>query len=198
MIKAVRDAGRDDLALFLTARDGVNDRIKGLDLGGDAYLAKPFAFSELLALIRSLVRRSSRRSLERAIEIGDLSIDPFARVAVRQGQRLDLTPKEFSLLLLLASRPGEVLSRAMISEEVWNIRFDPGTNSVDVHIRRLRAKVDDPWPEKLIRTVRGVGYAIGAGNEPPAFNGAAFDSRLWRIVRRLELIFRPRFMFGLG
>ena len=164
VVRSLREAGRKSLVLFLSARDEVEDRVKGLDVGADAYLAKPFAFSELTALIRTLFRRGPQRLSEAAIEISDLSIDPIRRTASRAGQRLDLTPKEFSLLLLLARRKGEILSRTTISEQVWNIHFDSGSNSVDVHIRRLRMKVDDAWERKLIRTVRGVGYALDDGS----------------------------------
>jgi two-component system copper resistance phosphate regulon response regulator CusR len=160
VIQELRRAGKHTLALFLTARDTLDDRVKGLDLGADAYLVKPFAFSELMAQIRSLLRRGPQRTGESHFRIADLMIDPIRHQASRGGVQLDLTPKEFALLLLLARRKGEILTRATISEQVWNIHFDPGSNSVDVHIRRLRAKVDDPWELKLIRTIRGVGYTI--------------------------------------
>lgn len=160
IVAEMRRSGRRTLALFLTARDTLDDRVKGLDLGADAYLVKPFAFSELMAQIRSLMRRGPARVLPSTIVIGDLSIDPLKHIAVRAGRRLDLTPKEFALLQLLARRRGEILSRTTISEQVWNIHFDPGSNSVDVHIRRLRAKVDDQHEIKLIKTIRGVGYTI--------------------------------------
>ena len=160
VIREMRAAGRKSLALFLTARDSVEDRVRGLDFGADAYLVKPFAFSELMAHLRSLLRRGPPRSSEASIQIADLEIDPIKRVAKRAGRRLDLTPKEFSLLHLLARRKGEILSRTVISEQVWNIHYDPETNSVDVHIRRLRSKVDDPCAVKLIKTIRGVGYAL--------------------------------------
>lgn len=160
IITQLRKEGRKTLALFLTARDTVEDRIKGLDLGADAYLVKPFSFSELLALVRSLFRRGSQTSTASTFVIGDLAIDPVKHSAIRAGVKLELTPKEFALLLLLARRKGQILSRTTISEQVWDLHFDPGSNSVDVHIRRLRAKVDDPHSKKLIKTIRGVGYMM--------------------------------------
>ena len=145
--------------LILTARDSVDDRVNGLELGADDYLAKPFAFSELLARIRSLLRRSTETKIAQ-IKCADLEIDAIKHRVTRNGKRIDLTPKEFQLLLLLARRPGEVLSRTVIAEQVWDMNFDSNTNVVDVAIRRLRTKVDDPFTEKLIHTIRGVGYAF--------------------------------------
>ena len=159
VLSALRGAGRSTPVLFLTARDGVQDRVKGLELGADDYLVKPFAFSELLARVRSVLRRGPHRHPE-LVCVGDLEIDVARHHASRAGQRLDLTPKEFLLLTLLARRTGEVLSRTFIAEQVWEMNFDPGTNVVDVHIRRLRSKVDDPFERKLIRTVRGLGYVL--------------------------------------
>lgn len=147
--------------LFLTARDAVADRVKGLELGADDYLLKPFAFSELLARVRSILRRGPSRVPER-MRFADLEIDLARHHASRGGQRLDLTPKEFALLALLARHAGEVLSRALIADQVWDVNFDSGTNVVDVHIRRLRSKVDDSFEPKLIQTVRGVGYVLEA------------------------------------
>jgi len=160
LLGELRSRGLKTLTLLLTARDALEDRVKGLDLGADAYLVKPFAFSELTATIRSLLRRGPQRSAPAVIELGGLVIDTLKHTAHRNGTRLELTPKEFALLLLLARRKGEILSRTLISEQVWNIHFDSGSNSVDVHIRRLRAKVDDPWDMKLIRTIRGMGYTL--------------------------------------
>jgi two-component system copper resistance phosphate regulon response regulator CusR len=160
IIQELRRTGKKTLALFLTARDSLDDRVKGLDLGADAYLVKPFAFPELMAQIRSLLRRGPQRTTETQYQIADLMIDPIRHQASRGGVQLDLTPKEFALLLLLARRKGEILTRSTISEQIWNIHFDPGSNSVDVHIRRLRAKVDDPCEIKLIKTIRGVGYTL--------------------------------------
>jgi two-component system, OmpR family, copper resistance phosphate regulon response regulator CusR len=145
--------------LFLTARDGIENRVQGLELGADDYLTKPFAFSELLARIRAVLRRGTPRQPE-ILRIADLEIDLPAHRARRGDRRLDLSPKEFALLSLLARRRGEVLSRAVIAEQVWDMNFDPETNVVDVHIRRLRAKVDDEFDPKLIHTVRGVGYVL--------------------------------------
>lgn len=145
--------------LFLTARDSVADRVRGLDLGADDYLVKPFAFSELLARIRSLLRRGGNRPTE-SYRVADLEVHPNHHRATRQGRDLNLSPKEFSLLSLLIRRVGEVLSRTIIAEQVWDMNFDSDTNVVDVAIRRLRQKVDDPFDLKLIHTVRGVGYVL--------------------------------------
>jgi two-component system copper resistance phosphate regulon response regulator CusR len=159
VVAAIRQEGRQTPVLFLTARDAVDDRVKGLELGADDYLVKPFAFTELLARIRSLLRRGPARQPE-SIHVADLEVDVIRHRAFRAGQRLDLTPKEFALLSLLARRAGEVLSRISIAEQVWDVNFDSETNVVDVHVRRLRAKADDPFEKKLIHTVRGVGYVL--------------------------------------
>jgi two-component system, OmpR family, copper resistance phosphate regulon response regulator CusR len=145
--------------LFLSARDELDDRVHGLELGGDDYLVKPFAFVELLARIRTLLRRGPVREADQ-LAIGDLEIDVIRRRVRRGGTRVDLTPREFSLLHLLARRRGEVLSRAQIASHVWDMNFDSDTNVVDVAVRRLRAKVDDPFTVKLIHTVRGMGYVL--------------------------------------
>lgn len=145
--------------LFLTARDAVHDRVKGLELGADDYLVKPFAFSELLARVRTVLRRGAVRQPS-VVTVGDLEIDLVRHRATRGGKLLDLTPKEFLLLSLLMRRTGEVLSRTLIAEQVWDINFDSDSNLVDVHMRRLRSKVDDPFATKLIHTVRGVGYVL--------------------------------------
>jgi len=145
--------------IFLTARDSTADRVAGLDLGADDYLVKPFAFSELLARVRTVLRRPPVR--EAAILCaGDLELDLTAHRATRAGQRLDLTAREFALLELLVRRAGEALTRAFIAESVWAMNSTSDTNVVDVSMRRLRLKVDDPFPQKLIRTVRGVGYVL--------------------------------------
>ncbi|WP_460841114.1 heavy metal response regulator transcription factor [Noviherbaspirillum agri] len=145
--------------LFLTARDELADRIKGLELGADDYLVKPFAFAELVVRIRTLLRRGPLRVSER-ITIADLEIDAIKRRVTRAGDRINLTAKEFALLHLLAQRKGEVLSRSLIASQVWDMNFDSDTNVVDVAIRRLRTKIDDPYPRKLIHTLRGMGYVM--------------------------------------
>jgi two-component system copper resistance phosphate regulon response regulator CusR len=162
VLARLRKAGRQTLVLFLTARDAVHERVQGFELGADDYLVKPFAFSELLARVRSLFRRSTHRS-EETIRMADLEIDPLRHRACRAGHKLDLTAKEFLLLTLLTRRAGEVLSRTLIAELIWDMNFDSDTNVVDVNVRRLRSKVDDPFPVKLIRTVRGAGYVLEAG-----------------------------------
>jgi two-component system copper resistance phosphate regulon response regulator CusR len=159
ILTALRQDGRHMPVLFLTARDAVADRVKGFELGADDYLVKPFAFSELLARIRSILRRGPALQTD-TIRVGDLEVDVIRHRASRAGQRLELTPKEFALVSLLARRAGEVLSRTIIAEQVWDINFDSDTNVVDVHVRHLRAKVDDPFERKLIHTVRGVGYVL--------------------------------------
>ena len=152
---------RDTPVLFLTARDEVADRVQGFDLGADDYLVKPFAFAELLGRIKALLRRGPVRALD-VMTVADLDIDVLRRRVTRAGTRIELTPKEFALLHLLAQRQGEVLSRTLIASQVWDMNFDSDTNVVDVAVRRLRAKIDDPWPNKLVHTVRGMGYVLEA------------------------------------
>jgi two-component system copper resistance phosphate regulon response regulator CusR len=162
--KMVTELRRDRVRtpiLFLTARDSVRDRVKGLELGADDYLVKPFAFAELLARVRSILRRAPQRPPEH-LRIADLEMDIRHHKATRSGVALNLTPKEFLLLAHLVRSAGEVVSRAEIAEHVWNIGFKTATNVVDVVVRRVRAKVDDPFKIKLIRTIRGVGYVLKA------------------------------------
>ncbi len=145
--------------IFLTARDKVEDRVKGLELGADDYLVKPFAFSELLARIRTLMRRGKLQQAG-VLRIADLELDPVRRRATRGDARIDLTAKEFSLLHLFMRRQGEVLSRTFIAEQVWDMNFDSDTNVVEVAMRRLRGKIDDGFDNKLIHTIRGMGYVM--------------------------------------
>ena len=147
--------------LFLTARDAVEDRVKGLELGADDYLVKPFSYAELLARVRTLLRRGPPREVEQ-FQVADLQLDVLRRRVLRGAERITLTNKEFALLQLLMERSGEVLSRTQIASQVWQMNFDSDTNVVDVAIRRLRAKVDDPFSPKLIHTVRGMGYTLEA------------------------------------
>ena len=161
VLSRLREAGKKTSVLMLTARDAVYERVRGFELGADDYLVKPFAFSELLARVRSLLRRSMPRASE-TIRTADLEIDLLRHRATRAGQKLELTSKEFVLLALLARRSGEVLSRTLIAEAVWDMNFDSDTNVVDVNVRRLRSKVDDPFAVKLIHTVRGAGYVMEA------------------------------------
>ena len=160
ILQALRDAGKQVPVLFLTARDSVADRVKGLELGADDYLVKPFAFSELLARVRTLLRRGSAPVNSDRIQVADLVLDLPRRRATRAGQRINLTGKEFALLELLVRRQGEVLPRSLIASQVWDMNFDSDTNVIDVAIRRLRAKIDDSFSAKLIHTVRGMGYTL--------------------------------------
>jgi two-component system copper resistance phosphate regulon response regulator CusR len=159
IMQALRDK-RDLPVLFLTARDGLNDRIRGLQLGADDYLVKPFSFIELVLRIRTLLRRGIVREAE-MYEFADLKLDVLRRKATREGAEIVLTNKEFLLLQLLVKRQGEPLSRTLIASEVWDMNFDSDTNVVDVAIKRLRVKVDQPFDRKLIHTVRSIGYSFG-------------------------------------
>jgi two-component system copper resistance phosphate regulon response regulator CusR len=159
VLSEMRRSGSQTPVLFLTARDEVEDRVRGLELGADDYLVKPFAFSELLARVHSILRRGSGRQPD-IIRVADLEIDMPRHKVTRSGKRIELTPKEFALLALLARRTGEVLPRTLITEKVWDMNFDSDTNIVEVAIRRLRSKLDDSFETKLIHTIRGVGYVL--------------------------------------
>lgn len=162
VLRALR-AVRNTPVLMLTARDEVDDRVRGLQEGADDYLVKPFAFSELLARVQALLRRGApARTVQDAnrLQLADLDLDLLRRRVHRGGQRLELTAKEFSLLTLLLRRRGEVLSRTVIAEQVWDMNFDSDTNVVEVAVRRLRSKLDDPFEKKLLHTVRGMGYVL--------------------------------------
>jgi two-component system copper resistance phosphate regulon response regulator CusR len=165
ILQAFREAGRKVPVLFLTARDSVSDRVKGLDLGADDYLVKPFAFAELLARVRTLLRRGATPAIETTLTVADLELDLMRRRATRAGRRIQLTAKEFALLELLIRHQSEVLPRSLIASQVWDMNFDSDTNVIDVSIRRLRAKIDEPFDQKLIRTVRGMGYMLDASGE---------------------------------
>ncbi len=156
----LRKAGNTAPVLFLTARDEVEDRVRGLNLGADDYLVKPFAFSELLARVRALARRGNGPPREVCYRVADLVVDSVRHRAERAGQDLGLSPKEFALLALLAGHAGEVISRAIIAEKVWDMHFDSDMNVIDVAVARLRAKVDAPFTKKLLHTVRSVGYVL--------------------------------------
>ncbi len=155
----LRESGFQAPVVILTARESVEDRVTGLELGADDYLVKPFAFAELLARVRTILRRPPLRE-PATLRVGDLELDLAAHRATRAGQRLDLTTREFALLSLLVRKAGEVLTRTMIAQSVWDMHFSGDTNVVDVSVRRLRGKLDDPFPQKLLRTVRGVGYVL--------------------------------------
>ena len=159
ILEKLRGTGRQTPVLFLTACDSVRDRVKGLELGADDYLVKPFSFSELRARVRSILRRGPGRQVE-TLCIADLVIDLVQSRVTRGGQRVHLTAKEFGLLSLLARHAGEILPRTLIAEQVWDMNFDSDSNVVDVAIRRLRGKVDDPYAIKLIHSVRGMGYVL--------------------------------------
>ena len=151
--------------LFLTARDSVDDRVKGLELGADDYLVKPFAFAELLARVRTLLRRGAAPATDTTLKVADLELDLMRRRVTRAGRRIQLTAKEFALLELLLRRHDEVLPRSLIASQVWDMNFDSDTNVIDVAIRRLRAKIDDDFEPKLIHTVRGMGYMLETSSE---------------------------------
>jgi two-component system copper resistance phosphate regulon response regulator CusR len=161
VLKAIRARGNTPV-LMLTARDKVEDRVRGLQEGADDYLVKPFAFSELLARVAALLRRGAGGGAMSGthLRLADLEVDLVSRKAIRADKRLDLTAKEFSLLSLLLRRRGQILSRTTLAEQVWDMNFDSDTNVVEVAVRRLRAKLDDPFAPKLLHTVRGMGYVL--------------------------------------
>lgn len=163
VVESLRTAGNDTPIIFLTARGSVEDRVHGLSLGSDDYVIKPFVPAELLARIKSLLRRTRAPPADGVrglLRIGDLELDLIRHRAVRSGRHLKLTPKEFALLSLLARQRGQVLSRPVIAGQIWDTKLDANTNVVDVHVRRLRSKVDDPFDKKMVHTVRGVGYVL--------------------------------------
>lgn len=160
VLKALREQ-QPTPVLFLSARDGVEDRVKGLKLGADDYLVKPFAFSELLARVQNILRRAPAQR-EQPLRFADLEVDPLRRRVMRAGKRIELTAKEYALLDYFMRHAGEMCSRTLIAENVWDMNFDSDTNVVDVAVRRLRAKIDDPFAQKLIHTIRGVGYVFDA------------------------------------
>ena len=160
IVQSLREAGRQTPVLFLSARDSVDDRVKGLELGADDYLVKPFAFAELLARVRTLLRRGSASPLSDQLRVADLVLDLPGHRVTRAGRKINLSHKEFCLLELLVRRQGEVLPRSLIASQVWGMNFDSDTNVIDVAIRRLRAKIDDDFEPRLIHTVRGMGYKL--------------------------------------
>ena len=160
VLGGIRNSRKDLPVLFLTARDHVDDRVKGLELGADDYLVKPFAFSELLARVRTLLRRGNKATAAECLRVADLELDLLRRRVTRGGKRIDLTAKEFALLELLLRRQNEVLPRSLIASQVWDMNFDSDTNVIEVAVRRLRAKMDEDFEPKLIRTVRGMGYVL--------------------------------------
>lgn len=162
LLEALRRSGNALPVLFLTARDQVEDRVQGLELGADDYLVKPFAFSEFLARVRTLLRRGKSSLEPMVLRIADLELDLLRRRVQRGGRRIDLTAKEFALLELLLRRQGEVLPRSLIASQVWDINFDSDSNVIEVAMRRLRAKMDDDFEPKLLRTIRGMGYVLEA------------------------------------
>ena len=160
LLQSLRRKNQRVPVLFLTARDSVEDRVKGLELGADDYLIKPFSFSELLARVKSILRRGAAMQEATSLEVADLHLDLVRRRVTRGGQRVDLTAKEFGLLELFMRRCGEVLPRTLIASKVWDINFDSDSNVIDVAVRRLRAKIDDGFDTKLLQTVRGMGYVL--------------------------------------
>ena len=162
VLKNMRQRGLEMPAMFLTARDQVEDRVKGFELGADDYLVKPFSFAELLARVRTILRRGRNGSETTVLKVADLELDLLRRRVARAGKRIDLTAKEFGLLELLMRRQGEVLPRSLIASQVWDMNFDSDTNVIEVAMRRLRVKIDEGQDVKLIQTVRGMGYVLEA------------------------------------
>ncbi|HAT42642.1 MAG TPA: DNA-binding response regulator [Rheinheimera sp.] len=160
MVKSLRQHGQLTPILLLSAKDGVDDRVRGLESGADDYLIKPFAFTELLARVRTLLRRGQSAPAVEILQIADLQMDLLKRRVNRGGEKITLTQKEFALLELLLRRQGEVLPRSLIASQIWDMNFDSDTNVIDVAVKRLRAKVDDGFAVKLIHTVRGMGYTL--------------------------------------
>lgn len=160
MVKSLRQHGQLTPILLLSAKDGVDDRVRGLESGADDYLIKPFAFTELLARVRTLLRRGQSAPAVEILQIADLQMDFLKRRVNRGGEKITLTQKEFALLELLLRRQGEVLPRSLIASQIWDMNFDSDTNVIDVAVKRLRAKVDDGFAVKLIHTVRGMGYTL--------------------------------------
>ncbi|WP_395004817.1 winged helix-turn-helix domain-containing protein [Cypionkella sp.] len=162
LVRALRAAGRKTPVLFLTALGGIDDRVEGLEAGGDDYLTKPFAFAELLARVNALARRPVLQDVKTTLRIADLDLDLMRRRATRGGQSIDLLPKEFTLLEVLMRNEGRVVTRTMLLERVWDFHFDPKTSVVETHISRLRAKIDKPFEVALLHTVKNMGYSIYA------------------------------------
>ncbi len=167
LLQRLREQGHPVPVLFLSARDQVEDRVKGLELGADAYQVKPFTFAELLARVRTILRRGRSGVEATSLQVADLELDLLRRRVSRAGKRIDLTAKEFALLELLLRRHGEVLPRSLIASQVWDMNFDSDTNVIEVAMRRLRAKVDDGFEPRLIHTVRGMGYVLEVPEPAP-------------------------------
>lgn len=165
LLQTLHQRGLHMPAMFLSARDQIEDRVKGLELGADDYLVKPFSFAELLARVRTLLRRGRSGTESSTLRVADLELDLLRRRVTRAGKRIDLTPKEFGLLELLMRRQGEVLPRSLIASQVWDMNFDSDTNVIEVAMRRLRVKIDEEPGAALIRTVRGMGYVLDAPQE---------------------------------
>ncbi len=162
LVRALRAAGRKTPVIFLTTLGGIDDRVEGLEAGGDDYLTKPFAFAELLARVNALARRPPVQDVKSVLRVADLTLDLLRRTAARSGQAIDLLPKEFTLLEVLMRNEGRVVTRTMLLEQVWDFHFNPRTSVVETHISRLRAKIDKPFPVALLHTVKNMGYALHA------------------------------------